>query len=73
MSSKNQGEGDKQAARRFNEKETKFVARGGAAGKPEPTKPGDRAAEAFGKARAKRGDQDLRDAAKMRTGVMLKK
>jgi hypothetical protein len=70
---KNQGEGDKQSARRFNKDETKFVKDGGAAGKPEPVKSGDRAAEALGKARAKRGDQDQRDAAKMRDAVASKK
>ena len=66
MTRKNQGEGDKDSARRFNDKETQFVKRGGAKNRPDPVQPGDLAAESAGKARAKRGDQDSRDAAVMR-------
>ncbi len=65
MTPKNQGEGDKEAGRRFNEKETQFVKRGGAKNRPDPVQPGDLAAESAGKARARRGDQDSRDAAVM--------
>lgn len=66
MTRKNQGEGDKDSAQRFNEKETQFVKRGGAKNRPEPVQPGDVAAESAGKSRARRGDQDSRDAAVMR-------
>ncbi len=66
MTRKNQGEGHRDSARRFSENETKFVKWGGAKNRPEPAQPGDIAAESAGKARARRGDQDSRDAAVMR-------
>lgn len=73
MSPKNQGEGDKEAGRRFNAKETRFVKQGGAKNRPNPLQPGDVAAESTGKARAKRGDQDQRDAAVMREKAAVTK
>jgi hypothetical protein len=66
MKTRNQGEGDKAAAERFNVDEQSFVKRGGAARKPDATQPGDAEAVVAGKARAKRGDQDAIDAATMR-------
>lgn len=66
-----QGEGDYEAARRFQEDETRFVQQRTKDGKPikgnaaaasdEPT-----AAEREGLARAKGGGQDARDADRMR-------
>ena len=66
-----QGEGDYEAARRFQEDETRFVQQRTKDGKPikgnaaaatgEPT-----AAEREGLARAKGGGQDTRDADRMR-------
>lgn len=66
-----QGEGDYEAARRFQEDETRFVQQRTKDGKPirgnaaaasdEPT-----AAEREGLARAKGGEQDTRDAERMR-------
>lgn len=69
MASRIQGEGDKQAARRFNANETRFVKRGGANGKPAATQPGDEAAAAAGKSRAKHGEQDAIDAKRLRDKV----
>jgi hypothetical protein len=63
VKSKIQGEGDYEAARRFNEKQRKFVQRGGAVKKTDGTVTSDMAAaEKAAKARAKLGDQDGRDA-----------
>ncbi len=73
MKTRNQGEGDKDAARRFNTNEQRFVKRGGASRKPEPAQPGDAEAAEAGKARAKRGDQDVSDATRMRESTTRKR
>jgi hypothetical protein len=66
MVPKNQGEGNTVAAQRFNAEETRFVKKGGAKNRPSPAQSSDVDAEKAGKAHAKRGDQDRRDAAVMR-------
>lgn len=66
MKSKIQGEGDYASAQEFNEKQRQFVRRGGANKRPNGLPVAEAAAaEQAGKRRAKRPEQDRRDAALM--------
>jgi hypothetical protein len=74
MKSKSQGEGDYEAARRYNAAQAEFVKQGGAS-KRKPTEPIDAkmtAAEKVGSARAKRPEHDSRDATVMNQAVRAK-
>lgn len=77
MKSKIQGEGDYEAARRFNAKETQFVQSGRVKSRKVanlmPESPSEQAAVRVGKSRAKRADQDGKDATLMKTLVGAEK
>jgi hypothetical protein len=57
-----QGEGDYESARRYNKRARKFVASDAGASKAAPTGGVDQGALRKAKSRAKKGEQDARDA-----------